>query len=152
MKTCSPLRYPGGKSAMAELLSEIRRLNGLGDRAIAEPFAGGAGASLTLLFLGTRSAEAEAAVVGLGEDCTMFGGDGVTLFTLGVGDSVDTNNGRINNDDAKLTCAARQPADIPLNDTAVMFNFENTGVFCGIGSDIVTATWRQARSSPRMAA
>jgi DNA adenine methylase len=36
---------------MAGLLGEIRRLNRLGDRAMAEPFAGGAGASLTLLFL-----------------------------------------------------------------------------------------------------
>lgn len=51
MKTSSPLRYPGGKSALAGLLGQIRRLNGLGDRAIAEPFAGGAGASLTLLYL-----------------------------------------------------------------------------------------------------
>ena len=51
MKTASPLRYPGGKSAMAGLLADIRRLNGLGDRAMAEPFAGGAGASLTLLYL-----------------------------------------------------------------------------------------------------
>ena len=51
MKTSSPLRYPGGKSAMAGLLADIRRLNGLGDRAIAEPFAGGGGASLTLLYL-----------------------------------------------------------------------------------------------------
>ena len=51
MKTASPLRYPGGKSVMAGILSEIRRLNGFGDRAIAEPFAGGAGASLTLLYL-----------------------------------------------------------------------------------------------------
>lgn len=77
----------------------------------------------------------------------MLGGDGATFFTLGVGDSVDTNNGRINKDDAKLTCAARQPADIPLNDTAVMFNFENTGVYCGIGPDIITATWRQVVST-----
>jgi len=51
MKASSPLRYPGGKSTMAGLLSAIRRLNGLGDRAIAEPFAGGAGASLSLLYL-----------------------------------------------------------------------------------------------------
>lgn len=51
MNTASPLRYPGGKSALAGLLSQIRRLNGVGDRAIAEPFAGGAGASLTLLYL-----------------------------------------------------------------------------------------------------
>lgn len=51
MKISSPLRYPGGKSAMAGLLGQIRRMNGLGDRVIAEPFAGGAGASLTLLYL-----------------------------------------------------------------------------------------------------
>lgn len=51
MKISSPLRYPGGKSSMAGLLAETRRLNGLGDRALAEPFAGGAGAALTLLFL-----------------------------------------------------------------------------------------------------
>jgi DNA adenine methylase len=51
MRASSPLRYPGGKSTMAGLLGQIRRLNGLGDRAIAEPFAGGAGASLTLLYL-----------------------------------------------------------------------------------------------------
>ena len=49
MKHISPLRYPGGKSAMADLLSRIRYKNSLGDRAIAEPFAGGAGASLALL-------------------------------------------------------------------------------------------------------
>jgi DNA adenine methylase len=36
---------------MANLLAETRRLNGLGHRAVAEPFAGGAGAALTLLFL-----------------------------------------------------------------------------------------------------
>ncbi|NUM73299.1 DNA adenine methylase [candidate division KSB1 bacterium] len=51
MKITSPLRYPGGKSTMAGLLSQIRRLNRLGSLAIAEPFAGGAGASLTLLYL-----------------------------------------------------------------------------------------------------
>lgn len=51
MKTSSPLRYPGGKSSMAGLLGQIRKLNGLGGHAIAEPFAGGAGASLTLLYL-----------------------------------------------------------------------------------------------------
>ena len=47
----SPLRYPGGKASMADLLTEIRRCNGLGQHAFAEPFAGGAGAALTLLFL-----------------------------------------------------------------------------------------------------
>lgn len=50
MRTASPLRYPGGKAALAGLLRDIRTLNGLGDRAVAEPFAGGSGASLTLLY------------------------------------------------------------------------------------------------------
>lgn len=36
---------------MAGLLASIRKINGLGNRAVAEPFAGGAGASLTLLYL-----------------------------------------------------------------------------------------------------
>ena len=49
--TASPLRYPGGKAALANLLVGIRRANALGHSTIAEPFAGGAGASLTLLYL-----------------------------------------------------------------------------------------------------
>ena len=36
---------------MSGLLADIRRLNELGDRSIAEPFAGGAGASISLLYL-----------------------------------------------------------------------------------------------------
>ncbi len=52
MKTVSPLRYPGGKSAMAGLLARIRELNELDKHKIAEPFAGGAGASLSLLMAG----------------------------------------------------------------------------------------------------
>lgn len=36
---------------MADLLIEIRKLNGLAKRSIAEPYAGGAGASLSLLYL-----------------------------------------------------------------------------------------------------
>jgi DNA adenine methylase len=51
MSAASPLRYPGGKSAMAGLLGQIRRMNGRGLHSLAEPFAGGAGASLSLLFL-----------------------------------------------------------------------------------------------------
>lgn len=47
----SPLRYPGGKTSMANLLSQIRTLNNVGNLPIAEPFAGGAGASLKLLYL-----------------------------------------------------------------------------------------------------
>lgn len=35
---------------MSSVLSQIRRLNGLGAHAVAEPFAGGAGAALTLLY------------------------------------------------------------------------------------------------------
>lgn len=66
MKTSSPLRYPGGKSALAGLLRGIRQLNRLGDRSVAEPFAGGAGASLTLLFYedteGVRINDADPAI------------------------------------------------------------------------------------------
>lgn len=36
---------------MAGLLQQIRKLNGFGGRAIAEPFAGGAGASISLLYM-----------------------------------------------------------------------------------------------------
>lgn len=50
MRTASPLRYPGGKSSLAGLLSDIRRTNELGALAVAEPFAGGAGAALSLLY------------------------------------------------------------------------------------------------------
>jgi DNA adenine methylase len=50
MMGASPLRYPGGKSALSGLLREIRRLNRFGDRTLIEPFGGGAGASLSLLF------------------------------------------------------------------------------------------------------
>ena len=41
---------------LTEVLSCIRELNGLNDTEIAEPFAGGAGASLSLLFLGKTPA------------------------------------------------------------------------------------------------
>jgi DNA adenine methylase len=51
MRMSSPLRYPGGKSALAGLLQDVRNLNEFGNRAIAEPFGGGAGASLSLLYL-----------------------------------------------------------------------------------------------------
>ncbi len=51
MTVASPLRYPGGKAAMTNLLRSIRDLNSLNGHAVAEPFAGGAGASLSLLYL-----------------------------------------------------------------------------------------------------
>lgn len=50
MKKNSPLRYPGGKATLASLLGNIIKLNDLRGRAIAEPFAGGAGASIDLLY------------------------------------------------------------------------------------------------------
>jgi DNA adenine methylase len=46
----SPLRYPGGKTSLTEFLSRTIRLNGLQGGAYVEPFAGGAGAALGLLF------------------------------------------------------------------------------------------------------
>jgi DNA adenine methylase len=45
----SPLRYPGGKAAIAPLLAKIIALNGLTNVVYAEPYAGGAGAALSLL-------------------------------------------------------------------------------------------------------
>jgi DNA adenine methylase len=46
----SPLRYPGGKSLLASAISAIIADNGYSDACYAEPFAGGAGAALDLLF------------------------------------------------------------------------------------------------------
>lgn len=51
MRFASPLRYPGGKAFLTQVLQGIRELNGLNGHAVAEPFAGGAGASLSLLYL-----------------------------------------------------------------------------------------------------
>lgn len=47
--TLSPLRYPGGKSAIAPYLNRFISTNGLEKCAYAEPYAGGAGAALKLL-------------------------------------------------------------------------------------------------------
>jgi len=46
----SPLRYPGGKHSLAPLLADVLVCNQLHDGTIIEPFAGGAGASLRLMF------------------------------------------------------------------------------------------------------
>ncbi len=46
----SPLRYPGGKSAVAPFLARTIELNSLEGGTYIEPFAGGAGAALKLLF------------------------------------------------------------------------------------------------------
>lgn len=52
MRMCSPLRYPGGKSCLFELTSAILRHNDLRYGHYAEPFAGGCGLALSLLYSG----------------------------------------------------------------------------------------------------
>lgn len=49
-RTCSPLRYPGGKTQLSKFLMQILTFNKLDDIVYAEPFAGGFGAGLELLF------------------------------------------------------------------------------------------------------
>lgn len=46
----SPLRYPGGKAKLAAFLIEVMKGNGLHEPHYVEPYAGGAGAALRLLF------------------------------------------------------------------------------------------------------
>lgn len=48
----SPLRYPGGKAALYPRLRELIRTNGLAGCTYVEPYAGGAGAALSLLATG----------------------------------------------------------------------------------------------------
>ena len=48
----SPLRYPGGKARLAKFLKSVFEANDLVGGAYAEPYAGGAGAALALLFTG----------------------------------------------------------------------------------------------------
>lgn len=50
--TASPLRYPGGKSCMLSLTSAILRLNQLERSHYVEPYAGGCGLALELLYGG----------------------------------------------------------------------------------------------------
>lgn len=47
----SPLRYPGGKTFLFPFFDETIKKHGLSDVTYVEPFAGGAGAALALLFL-----------------------------------------------------------------------------------------------------
>ena len=51
----SPLRYPGGKSSLNELMKEVLRHNSLRLCTYAEPFAGGCGLALRLMFEGMVS-------------------------------------------------------------------------------------------------
>ncbi|MBK8172736.1 MAG: DNA adenine methylase [Sandaracinaceae bacterium] len=46
----SPLRYPGGKARLAPVLSSIIEKNDLASGHYVEPYAGGAGVALALLF------------------------------------------------------------------------------------------------------
>jgi DNA adenine methylase len=46
----SPLRYPGGKAVLSDFIGDILAINGLKDGTYVEPYAGGAGAALNLLF------------------------------------------------------------------------------------------------------
>lgn len=48
----SPLRYPGGKGVLSDFMADVILCNNLEGRPYVEPFAGGAGAALTLLFEG----------------------------------------------------------------------------------------------------
>lgn len=54
-RTASPLRYPGGKSCLEPLLTRFLTLNGLELENYAEPYAGGAGLALSLLYSGKVS-------------------------------------------------------------------------------------------------
>jgi DNA adenine methylase len=49
MRYSSPLRYPGGKAALSDFLTDVIDLNELRGCKYYEPYAGGAGAALTLL-------------------------------------------------------------------------------------------------------
>jgi DNA adenine methylase len=46
----SPLRYPGGKQVLAQLLAHLIKINDATEGIYSEPYAGGAGAALSLLF------------------------------------------------------------------------------------------------------
>lgn len=50
MRNPSPFRYPGGKSSLLPLLRRVLFVNGLQRRPYVEPFAGGGGLALSLLF------------------------------------------------------------------------------------------------------
>ncbi|WP_342606467.1 DNA adenine methylase [Pantoea agglomerans] len=53
--THSPLRYPGGKAQLSSFIEEIFSINGISAPVYIEPFSGGAGLALSLLFDGKVS-------------------------------------------------------------------------------------------------
>ena len=48
----SPLRYPGGKASLYPLVTQLLKINNLEHRHYAEPYAGGCGLALALLYGG----------------------------------------------------------------------------------------------------
>lgn len=54
-KLYTPLRYPGGKAAFAPFIARVMERNGLAGGHYLEPYAGGAGVALELLFHGHAS-------------------------------------------------------------------------------------------------
>jgi DNA adenine methylase len=50
-KYYSPLRYPGGKACLSDFITETIKINAIENCTYVEPYAGGAGAALTMLFL-----------------------------------------------------------------------------------------------------
>jgi DNA adenine methylase len=54
-KLYTPLRYPGGKARFAPFIARLMELNGLAGGHYLEPYAGGAGVALQLLFEGYAS-------------------------------------------------------------------------------------------------
>jgi len=55
VRSVSPLRYPGGKTCLYELMADLLADNKISRRHYAEPFAGGCGLALALLYSGTVS-------------------------------------------------------------------------------------------------
>jgi DNA adenine methylase len=51
-RSASPLRYPGGKACLYDLATRFLILNGLQQRSYVEPYSGGSGLALSLLFSG----------------------------------------------------------------------------------------------------
>ncbi|MER9531043.1 DNA adenine methylase [Mesorhizobium sp. M0309] len=51
-RSASPLRYPGGKACLFDLATAFLSVNGLNQRSYAEPYSGGCGLALSLLFSG----------------------------------------------------------------------------------------------------
>lgn len=51
-RSASPLRYPGGKACLYDLAILFMRVNGLSQRNYVEPYSGGCGLALSLLFSG----------------------------------------------------------------------------------------------------